>query len=61
MRRILVDRAREKARIRHGGALVRVDLNQVILATQDSDEVVLAVHEALEKLSRVSPEGAEVV
>ena len=61
MRRILVDRAREKARVRHGGGLVRVDLDQVILATQDSDEVVLAIHESLEKLSQASPEGAEVV
>src|SRR5436189_2977639 len=33
MRRILVDRARQKARIRHGGSLERVDLEHVTIAT----------------------------
>jgi RNA polymerase sigma factor (TIGR02999 family) len=61
MRRILVDRARQKARVRHGGGLERVDLEQVTLATEDPDETVLAVHEALEKLARQSPTKAEIV
>lgn len=61
MRRILVDRARKKASLRHGGGLERVDLDQVHLATEDSDEAVLAMNEALEKLVMVSPEKAEVV
>ena len=37
MRRILLGRARKKARVRHGGQLQRVDLEQVTMATQDSD------------------------
>ena len=61
MRRILLERARRKARIRHGGQLERVDLDRVTLATQDSDEVILAVHEALEKLAAESPQKAEIV
>ena len=61
MRRILVDRARKKARIRHGGALERVDLEHVTLATEDSDDTVLAIHEALEKLALESPQKAEIV
>jgi RNA polymerase sigma factor (TIGR02999 family) len=61
MRRILLERARRKARLRHGGQLERVDLDRVTLATQDSDEVVLAVHEALEKLAAESPQKAEIV
>ena len=61
MRRILVDRARQKARVRHGGRLQRVDLEHVSLATEDSDDTVLAMHEALEKLSRESPQKAEMV
>jgi hypothetical protein len=56
MRRILVDRARQKARIRHGGGLERVDLEQVTLATQDSSETVLAMNDALEALARESPQ-----
>ena len=61
MRRILVDRARQKARVRHGGALERVDLEHVTLATEDSDGTVLAIHEALEKLALESPQKAEIV
>ncbi len=61
MRRILVDRARKKGRIRHGGALQRVDLDHVTLATEDSDDTVLAIHEALEKLALESPQKAEIV
>lgn len=61
MRRILVDRARQKARIRHGGGLERVDLGQVTLAAQDSSETVLAMNDALEALARESPRKAEIV
>jgi RNA polymerase sigma factor (TIGR02999 family) len=61
MRRILVDRARQKARIRHGGDMERVDLEHVTIATEDSDGTVLAIHEALEKLAVESPQKAEIV
>ena len=61
MRRILVDRARQKASLRRGGGLERVDLNQVNLATEDGDDTVLAVHEALEKLAVAWPAKAEIV
>jgi RNA polymerase sigma factor (TIGR02999 family) len=61
MRRILVDRARQKARIRHGGGLERLDLEHVTLATEDSDDTVLAIHEAIEKLARESPQKAKIV
>jgi RNA polymerase sigma factor (TIGR02999 family) len=61
MRRILLDRARHKARVRHGGGLERVDLDHVTLATEDSDGTLLAIHEALEKLALESPQKAEIV
>lgn len=61
MRRILVERARKKARVRHGGQLERVDLEHVTVAAQDNDDTILAIHEALEKLARQSPQKAEVV
>ena len=61
MRRILVDRARQKARVRHGGELERVDLEHVTIATEDCDDTVLAIHEALEKLALESPQKAEIV
>jgi RNA polymerase sigma factor (TIGR02999 family) len=61
MRRILLERARRKGRLRHGGQLERVDLEQVTLATKDSDDVILAVDEALEKLAALSPQKAQIV
>lgn len=61
MRRILIERARKKARVRHGGELERVDLEHVTVAVEDSDATVLAIHEALEKLARESPQKAEIV
>ena len=61
MRRILVDRARQKARIRHGGKLERVDLEHVTIATEDSDETMLAMSDALDTLARESPQKAEIV
>src|SRR5262245_19738320 len=49
MQRILVDRARRKARLRHGGALERMDVEDAFgaLRVRASDEDVLAVSEAL--------------
>jgi RNA polymerase sigma factor (TIGR02999 family) len=61
MRRILVERARHKARLRRGGQSQRVDLAQVTVATEDSDDTVLAIHDALEKLARESPQQADIV
>jgi RNA polymerase sigma factor (TIGR02999 family) len=61
MRRILLERARKKGRVRHGGQLQRVDFEQVTMATQDSDDVIIAINEALEKLAAESPQKAEIV
>ena len=61
MRRILIDRARYKLRIRHGGGLERVDMDGQNLAAPAGDEQLVAVHEALDNLARDYPVQAEVV
>lgn len=61
MRRILVERARKRARVRHGGELERVNWEEVTVATEDADDTVLAIHEALERLATESPQKAEIV
>jgi RNA polymerase sigma factor (TIGR02999 family) len=61
MRRILVDRARRRQAVKHGGQLERVDLDAVVLPEPGDDAVVLQVHEALERLTTEDPEKAEVV
>ena len=61
MRHILVDRARSKAAIRHGGGLARLNLDNVSIASETSDENVLRVNDALEKLTIQDPGTAELV
>lgn len=61
MRRILVERARRKSRVRHGGNQERVDLEKVTLASEDPDETVVALNDALERLALESPQKAEIV
>ena len=61
MRRILIDRARSKGRLRHGGELQRLDIEQVTIASEDTDDTVLAVNEALEKLASQDALKAEIV
>lgn len=55
MRRILIDRARAKCRLRRGGRMERVSLDHVTIASEDPSETVLAIHEALERLAARDP------
>ncbi|MBM3839052.1 MAG: sigma-70 family RNA polymerase sigma factor [Verrucomicrobia bacterium] len=61
MRRILIDNARRRQAARHGGGAARTDLEGVDLAAPQSDERLLAVHEALEQFERVDRRAAELV
>ena len=61
MRRVILDRIRGKNRQKRGGDRARIDLDEVRLATEDPDDTVLAVNEALERLASIAPEKAEVV
>jgi RNA polymerase sigma factor (TIGR02999 family) len=62
MRRILIDKARRKRALRHGGGQQRVDMEGVLeVAAPCDDEELLAVNEALDKLSDIHGLQAEVV
>jgi RNA polymerase sigma factor (TIGR02999 family) len=61
MRRILIDRARRKHALRHGGAQHRVDLEAVELAAPADDDQLLAISEALTKLAVGHKIEAELV
>ena len=61
MRRILVENARRKGRVRHGGQMERVELDDLPLTVQVPDEDLLAVHEALERLEQTDAQAAELV
>ncbi len=61
MRRILVENARRKSRLRHGGGQHRVDLDEVELVCGMPSDELLAVNEALGQLERLDPSGAQIV
>lgn len=61
MRRILIDAARKKATVRHGGQMARVQLDQLDLADHAPSDDILALDEALERLAQDEPIVAKVV
>jgi len=61
MRRILIDKARRKARLKHGGGTLRVDLQDIDLAETTPDDNVILINEALQQLEKDDPEQARVV
>jgi RNA polymerase sigma factor (TIGR02999 family) len=61
MRRILIDNARRKNRQRHGGGAERVNFDGLDLAARMDDEQLLALNDALDRLSAHDEEKARVV
>jgi RNA polymerase sigma factor (TIGR02999 family) len=61
MRRILIDRARRKQRLRHGGDRQRVPLSDVEPAAELPAEELLEMDQALERFSTVEPIKAQLV
>lgn len=62
MRRILIDGARKRRALRHGGGGVRVDLaDEELPAPGQNDDQLLAVHEALDALAAEDSDCAELV
>ena len=61
MRRILVDQARRKNRLKHGGELQRVELDDVGIELIDVKEDIEALNAALERLKMVDASAAELV
>lgn len=61
MRRILIDRARGKRRLKRGGGARRVDLEAVGPAAKSEDEELLAIDDLLDKLAGEDPDAAQMV
>ncbi len=61
MRRILIDKARRKARIKHGGGQARLNIEDLELAETTPDENILLINEALQALEKEDAEQARVV
>jgi RNA polymerase sigma factor (TIGR02999 family) len=61
MRRLLVDKARRKKRLRHGGEFKRIELDSQLDISADADDRMPAISEALDRLATHDPESAQVV
>jgi RNA polymerase sigma factor (TIGR02999 family) len=61
MRRILINRARDKGRLRHGGGQVRIDFDRLEIAVDDPSDSVLVVDDALTKLANEDPQAANLL
>ena len=61
MREILVDQARRKGRIKHGGGLKRVPADDAPLQIEPPEENMLALNEALERLESDDQRKGEIV
>jgi RNA polymerase sigma factor (TIGR02999 family) len=61
MRRILIDSARRKKRIKHGGAAERINVEDVDLALPLPVDQFLALDEALNRLATIDDRAAEMV
>ena len=61
MRRILVDRARQKRATKRGGEFKRVELHENAASVDSPSEDILAINDALDRFSREHSEKAELV
>src|SRR6478752_2321736 len=60
MRRILVENARRKQELKHGGGLNRVDLDHAAPVTNASPEQLIALDDAIGQLDEDDPEAGQV-
>lgn len=61
MRRILINRARDKGRVKRGGHLQRLDLDKIEIAIETPDDDLLALDEAIKRLAEQNQECADLV
>ncbi len=61
MRRILIDRARQKLSLKRGAGAERVNLDELEVAVAADDDTLLQVDEALSKLTKEDPDSAEFI
>jgi len=61
MRRILIDRARQKATAKKGGDLRRIDIEQVSVTDDGQEGELLALDDALSEFERHDPQAARLV
>lgn len=61
MRRILIERARQKGALKRGGGAQRQPLDELTIETEQDSEDLLALSNALDRLEAADPQAAEIV
>jgi RNA polymerase sigma factor (TIGR02999 family) len=61
MRRILIDNARRKSALRHGGGQQRLDIDDMEIAAPGKEDELLAINDALEEFAKIDKPKAELV
>jgi RNA polymerase sigma factor (TIGR02999 family) len=61
MRRILIENARRRKALRHGGGQARLDIQEIEVAAPAEDDQLLAINDALERFSILDKQKAELV
>jgi len=61
MRRILIENARRKSRVKHGGELNRMPLDEEAVVSVPTSETLIALDDALTRFAAEEPEAAKIV
>jgi RNA polymerase sigma factor (TIGR02999 family) len=61
MRRVLLDGAKKRHRNKRGGGAEEVPIDEVVIAGEPADMSVLVLDEALGRLEKIDPQGAQIV
>jgi RNA polymerase sigma factor (TIGR02999 family) len=61
MRRILIERARQKVALKRGGNAQRQPLDELAIETDEAPDELLALNDALDRLASADPQAAEIV
>ena len=61
MRRVLVDYAKQRKRLRHGGEAIRVDFDEALAVSSEPDPSIVLIDEALTRLAQMDPRKVSVV
>lgn len=61
MRHILIDRARQRRALRHGGGQQRIDITEIeVPVDTEDDDKLIAISEAIDKLALEHPQAADL-
>jgi RNA polymerase sigma factor (TIGR02999 family) len=61
MRRILVDHAKERSRLKRGGDMAKISLDEALMVSEDLDSRIVLIDQALTKLTAMDSRKARII